>query len=72
MLKLALQRGLHLEIAYSPLIADAASRRQAIAEAKVGHLLLFLIAFAYRNTNTQFLSNQNLFIFFQLLYYSVP
>ncbi|BAT16106.1 Os12g0175900 [Oryza sativa Japonica Group] len=35
MLKLALQKGLHLEIAYSPLIADAASRRQAIAEAKL-------------------------------------
>ncbi|XP_052135787.1 uncharacterized protein LOC127754334 isoform X2 [Oryza glaberrima] len=35
MLKLALQRGLHLEIAYSPLIADAASRRQAVAEAKL-------------------------------------
>ncbi|KAF0889689.1 hypothetical protein E2562_030166 [Oryza meyeriana var. granulata] len=33
-LKLALHRGLHFEIAYSPLIADATSRRQAIAEAK--------------------------------------
>uniref|UniRef100_A0A0E0MIK5 RNase P subunit p30 family protein n=1 Tax=Oryza punctata TaxID=4537 RepID=A0A0E0MIK5_ORYPU len=36
MLKLALQRGLHLEIAYSPLIAaDAASRTHAIAQAKL-------------------------------------
>ncbi|KAF0933933.1 hypothetical protein E2562_020845 [Oryza meyeriana var. granulata] len=35
MLKLALQRGLHLEIAYSPLIADADSRRQVLAQAKL-------------------------------------
>uniref|UniRef100_A0A0D9XW56 Uncharacterized protein n=1 Tax=Leersia perrieri TaxID=77586 RepID=A0A0D9XW56_9ORYZ len=35
MIKLALQRGLHFEIAYSPLIADAASIRQAMPEAKL-------------------------------------
>ncbi|KAL5204806.1 hypothetical protein ABZP36_009677 [Zizania latifolia] len=35
MLKLALQRGLYFEIAYSPLIADPTSRRQLIAQAKL-------------------------------------
>ncbi|KAL5204605.1 hypothetical protein ABZP36_009476 [Zizania latifolia] len=35
MLKLALQRGLYLEITYSPLIADPTSRRQLIAQAKL-------------------------------------
>uniref|UniRef100_A0A0D9XNB0 Uncharacterized protein n=1 Tax=Leersia perrieri TaxID=77586 RepID=A0A0D9XNB0_9ORYZ len=35
MIKLALHRGLHFEIAYSPLIADAASIRQAMPEAKL-------------------------------------
>ncbi|KAL5205966.1 hypothetical protein ABZP36_034175 [Zizania latifolia] len=34
MLKLALQRGLYFEIAYSPLITDATSRRQPMAQAK--------------------------------------
>uniref|UniRef100_A0ACD5WQQ2 Uncharacterized protein n=1 Tax=Avena sativa TaxID=4498 RepID=A0ACD5WQQ2_AVESA len=35
MVKLALQRGIHFEIAYSPLIDDVNSRRQVLAEAKL-------------------------------------
>ncbi|KAG8089330.1 hypothetical protein GUJ93_ZPchr0011g27685 [Zizania palustris] len=35
MLKLALQRGLYFEIAYSPLITDPTSRRQLITQAKL-------------------------------------
>lgn len=35
MIKLALQRGIHFEIAYSPLIDDVNSRRQVLAEAKL-------------------------------------
>ncbi|XP_047087401.1 uncharacterized protein LOC124699078 [Lolium rigidum] len=35
MIKLALQRGIHFEIAYSPLIDDISSRRQVLAEAKL-------------------------------------
>uniref|UniRef100_A0ACD6A0R2 Uncharacterized protein n=1 Tax=Avena sativa TaxID=4498 RepID=A0ACD6A0R2_AVESA len=35
MIKLALQRGIHFEIAYSPLIGDVNSRRQVLAEAKL-------------------------------------
>ncbi|KAG8050883.1 hypothetical protein GUJ93_ZPchr0009g1617 [Zizania palustris] len=35
MLKLALQRGLYFEIAYSPLITDATSGRQLMAQAKL-------------------------------------
>ncbi|CAM0874278.1 unnamed protein product [Alopecurus aequalis] len=34
-IKLALQRGIHFEIAYSPLIDDVNSRRQVLAEAKL-------------------------------------
>uniref|UniRef100_A0ACD5YWR3 Uncharacterized protein n=1 Tax=Avena sativa TaxID=4498 RepID=A0ACD5YWR3_AVESA len=40
MIKLALQRGIHFEIAYSPLIDDVNSRRQVLAEAKVTNVVL--------------------------------